>query len=404
MWKPTNKRVVEITSATDNPDDISLFRGGPFYRAQALIHLVEPGRWNIGRRVTFILAVAWLPLVIITAVFSPDQLAGLLTNYTVYSRIAVAIPVLLIGQLLMDSRSCAIIEHVREARLLDGEDLRKLNAMIATLRRLRDSVFPELIIAALVFAELALIWKSKLATAPDWAVYREGGVVKLAPSGWYYGLVSVPIYQFLLALNLWKWLGWSFFLFRLSRLNLRLVATHPDAHGGLGFLGLSAVGFTPIAFALSAAIGGTWRDQILNYGARLTNFRLPAVILLVLMFLVALAPLSFFVPRLATLRKRAMLEYGVLAQAHAVDFQDKWVSSPDYHKEPPLTGEDVSALADFTVAYGHIRRMRPFPADLGSLVGLALAVAVPLFPAVLAEIPLSVILKGFLEAVKAVPI
>jgi hypothetical protein len=64
----------------------------------------------------------------------------------------------------------------------------------------------------------------------------------------------------------------------------------------------------------------------------------------------------------------------------------------------------VRSLADFAIAYGHIKRMKPFPADLGSLVGLALAVAVPLFPAVLAEIPLSVILKGLFEAVKAAPI
>jgi hypothetical protein len=47
--------------------------------------------------------------------------------------------------------------------------------------------------------------------------------------------------------------------------------------------------------------------------------------------------------------------------------------------------------------------MWPFPADKGTLIGLALAVVAPLFPAVLAEFPLSVIVKGLLQAVKAVP-
>lgn len=368
------------------------------------MHLIEPGRWNLGRRVALILAISWLPLVIVTALFVPDQLVGLLKNNLVNSRIAIAIPVLLIGQFMMDSRFCTIVSHVRKTRLVEGEERRKLEGVIATLRRLSDSVYPELIIAILVVAELALLWNSKIATGPPWAVQRIDNVAKLTPAGWYYGLVSVPIYQFLLALNLWKWLLWAFFLFKLSRMRLMLVATHPDAHGGLAFLGLSPLGFAPSAFAVAAAIGGTWRNQILNYGASLASFKLPAIILFVLLFAIALAPLGFFVHKLSVLRQRAMLEYGALAQDHVVGFHDKWIARSAGRGETQLTATDVAALADFTIAYSHIRKMRPFPADIGTLIGLALAIAVPLFPAVLAEIPFSVILKGLVDAVKSSPI
>jgi hypothetical protein len=404
MWKPPVSKVVEIAPAAASTDDISLFRGGPFYRAQAFIHLIEPGRWNLGRRVAFILAISWLPLVIVTALYVPDELGAILKSNLVNTRIAIAIPVLLVGQFLMDSRFCAIITHVRKTKLLEGEDRRKLEGVIAILRRLSNSVFPELIIVALVVAELALLWHSKVAAGPAWAVHRSGSVLKLTPAGWYYGLVSVPIYQFLLALNLWKWFLWSFFLFKLSRMRLTLVGTHPDAHGGLGFLGLSPIGFAPIAFALAAAIGGEWRNQILNYGARLANFKLPAVILFILLFTVALAPLGFFVHKLSVVRQRAMLEYGALAQTHVIGFHEKWIAESEGRGEAQLTGYDVGALADLTISYGHIRRMRPFPADLGTMIGLALTIAVPLFPVVLAEIPFSVILKGLIEAVKASPI
>src|SRR5262245_49728360 len=288
MWELKRNPVIAIRSAPESTDDVSLFRGGLFYRGQALLHLIGPGRSYVGRQVAFILAVSWLPLVILTAVFSPHELVELLTNYMVYSRVAVAVPVLLIGQLLMDNRFSAMATHVRRAQLIGGEDLRKLDAIITTLRRLRDSLLPELIIAAFIFAELALLWPGKLATAPAWAADRSSGVAHMTATGWYYWLISVPLYQFLLLLNLWKWLLWSLFLFRLSRMDLRLVATHPDAHGGLGFLGLSAIGFTPIAIALSTAIGGTWRDEILNHGASLNNFRLYAIVLFVLMFTIAL--------------------------------------------------------------------------------------------------------------------
>jgi len=82
MWRSRRAKVVEITSAADSTDDVSLFRGGPFYRAQAFIHLVRPSRWNLGRRVIFVLVVTWLTLVILTALFSPGELAGQLKNLT----------------------------------------------------------------------------------------------------------------------------------------------------------------------------------------------------------------------------------------------------------------------------------------------------------------------------------
>jgi hypothetical protein len=216
----------------------------------------------------------------------------------------------------------------------------------------------------------------------------------------------VPIYQFLTLLNLWIWLVWGFLLFRLSRMNLKLVATHPDTHGGLGFLGLSPGGFAPIAFALSLAIGANWRNEILNDGARLADFWLPAAILAVVIFLIALAPLAAFVPKLVTLRRKGILEYGTLAQTYVTAYHEKWIShrSGQAEAEAPITKLEANTLTDLTFSYDHIRRMRPFPIDRNTLVGLALSVAVPLFPVVLAEIPASVILRGLIDTVKAVPL
>jgi hypothetical protein len=402
MQKPqlTN---VDVPQPDDSEDDVSLFRGGLFYRAQVVAHLIDAERWNVWRRVAIVLTVAWLPLVIITALFDRDQLVHLLTDYEVYSRVAIAIPVLLIGQLVMEDRFSVVAKHVRQARLLSDEDLYKLKGVLATIRRFRDSPLSELIIIALVVVDLTLIWQSRVASGPGWAVYRSGGVAHLRPAGWYYGLVSAPLYQLLIGLCFWKWLLWCLFLFRLSRMDLKLVATHPDAHGGLGFLGLSAVGFIPVAFALSSVIGGSWSNEILNNGARLESFQLPAIILIVLTFIIALAPLALFVRRLDVLRRTAMLEYGVLAQRQASYLHGKWFSHGSGSEGAQFTVAEVTALADFAMSYRNIKQMRPFPADKGTLIGLALAVIVPLFPAVLAEFPFSVIVKGLLQAVKAVP-
>jgi hypothetical protein len=401
MRKSSLSKVFRNPPEEECSDDTSLYCGGLFYRAQSLFHLVGFGHLDIARQAMAILAVAWLPLVILTALFHFDQLPGLLKDYIVYSRTAIAVPVLLIGQFMMEDRYRVIVTHVRRAGLLETKDLQNLNGVLGMLRRLRDSPLPELIIVALVFANLAVIWKSKFSIAPGWAVYRSDGALHLTFTGWYYGLISMPLYQFLIGLNLWKWLLWTFLLFKLSRLDLKLYAAHPDAHGGLGFLGLSPIGFAPIAFAISTAIGGTWRHEILYYDVRLANYKISAIFLFAMIFIVALLPLCFFYPKLSQLRRKAILEYGVLGQTRIANFHEQWISNQaDHGKAAP---PDPHMLMDLTFSYENIRRMWSFPVDKGTLIGLALSGLVPLFPVVLAEIPFSVILKGLLDAVKAVP-
>jgi hypothetical protein len=394
-------KLVEKTP-DEGSDDISLFRGGPFYRAQVATHLIEIGRWNLLRRIALALGVYWLPLVILTALLHRDELRRLLTDYMLYVRIVFAMPVLVIGQILMEVLFRAMVTHVREAELLGSEDLNRFENAIVTVKRLRDSPVPELVILALVAAELVLIWKSTMLLGPSWALTRSGTTTQLKVTGWYYVLVSIPIYNFLLGLNSWKWLLWSFLLFRLSRMKLKLVATHPDQRGGLGFLGLLPIGFIPIAVALSAVIGGSWREQILSGRATLADFLVPAIVLMVLNFAVALIPLLFFVARLSLVRLRGMLEYGTLAQTRAADFQERWIEHRQ-GRDSATMGPEVGSLADLSISYGNIRQMRYFPADKNSLISLAAAVLVPLFPVVLAEIPMSEIVRSVIQAIKAVP-
>jgi hypothetical protein len=112
----------------------------------------------------------------------------------------------------------------------------------------------------------------------------------------------------------------------------------------------------------------------------------------------ALGPLAFFVPKLTTLRKRAMLEYGTLAQIQAADFHERWVLHRRDNEEF-VNSPRVSTLTDVALNYEYVQNMQPFPIDKVSLVILAAAVLLPLIPALLAEIPSAVILKGVFQAV-----
>ncbi len=67
------------------PSEISFVRGGPFYRFQQALRLIRPDRWNLGRRIIFLIAVGWLPLVLITTILNPDRLLSLLKEYRLVS-------------------------------------------------------------------------------------------------------------------------------------------------------------------------------------------------------------------------------------------------------------------------------------------------------------------------------
>ena len=336
--------------------ELSLIRGGPCYRVQHAARLIRPNEWNNGRRLTVAIALGWLPLLLITVLFNPDALVSLLRDYRVHARILIAVPVLLLGQLLLESRFRMVVAHITEADLLETPDRARLDDMIATLLRLRDSLVPELGVLLAVIVHTATSYKV-LVDATPWLAQGAAPDLHLTPAGWYAVLVSATMFQFLLGLGLWKWLLWTLFAFKLSRLNLKLVPTHPDKHGGLGFLGLTSLAFAPVVFAAATVIGATWHHEILHYGATLMTFKLPAIALVVIIALVALGPLVFFVPRLAALRRHGILEYGILGQIQSSDFHKKWIRHRSGHEAEFLTADESSTLADFGQSYERVEQM-----------------------------------------------
>lgn len=379
--------------------DVSLIRGGPFYRAEHAVRLIGSNEWNNGRRVTCAIAVTWLPLVLITALFNPQGLVSLLSDYRVHSRLLIAVPALLLGQSLMESRFRMVLRHIAESNLLEAGGCERMNRTINTLQRLRDSMLPELVVLLLVILHSAAYAASSIDTEP-WLVYGTGSNLHLTPAGWYAGVVGATIFKFLMGLSLWKWLLWTMFAFRLSRLRLNLYPTHPDEHGGLGFLGLTSDAFLPISFAAATAIGGTWYHEILHHRATLMTFKVPAIVLLVVVATVALGPIACFAPRLTLLRQRGILEYGVLGQIQSRVFHEKWIDQRAGHETSFLAASEIGTLSAYHRTYEKLEVLKPFPADKIAFITLALSFVIPMLPAILTDIPLIVVIKGLLKALR----
>jgi len=162
--------------------ELSLIRGGPFYRAQQAARLIRPNDWNHSRRLTLAIAIGWLPLILITALFNPDGLVSLLKDYRVDSRMLIAVPVLLIGQLLMESRFRMVVRHIAEADLLGTWDWARMENVIGILKRLRDSLFPEATILVLLMVHTLTAFRDLVDVTP-WLAYGAEPNLHLTPAG-----------------------------------------------------------------------------------------------------------------------------------------------------------------------------------------------------------------------------
>jgi hypothetical protein len=179
----------------------------------------------------------------------------------------------------------------------------------------------------------------------------------------------------------------------------RLVPTHPDRAGGLGFLSETVVAFAPLLMAHGVLLAGAIANQISFRGATLLDFKAELIVVPVFLLLVVLGPLMLFVPHLAAAHRVGMREYGTLAQRYVRDFDDKWLRGGAPAGEPLLGSTDIQSLADLGNIFEIVHGMRPAPFTKEAVVQLAVITLVPVEPLVLTMIPLNELLKKLLQVV-----
>ena len=207
-------------------------------------------------------------------------------------------------------------------------------------------------------------------------------------AGWWYSLVSLPMFQFLFWRWCWRLAIWSLLLWRIARLDLQLIPTHPDAAGGLAILGVAQVDLAPFAFAGCAVLSSSYAEQILFAGLPPAAFAVPATAAVVGRTLVLIAPLVFFSRKLVEAKQRALLEYGTLAATYTRAFAAKWLPTDPPPDEPLLGTPDLQSLADLGTSFEIIRHMTIVPIATLQILLIAGAAALPFAPLVLLAFPL----------------
>lgn len=383
-------------------ESFSLTKGGPFFQLTIRSGLIKPEFARPARRASFLALFTWVPVFVLSLLqglaFSGVELP-FLWDFTVHIRFLICLPLLIIAEVVLDARTRAVVKHFVVSGIVQEKHYGGFESVVRRAVRLRDSLLAEAIIIGLVIVSVIFIRIEYLGSASTWQVLVSAAERRRSLAGWWYLIVAIPFFQFLLGRWVWRFFIWSHFLWGLSKMDLRLVPTHPDLAAGLGFLSPAQAKYGIIVFALSSVIAARIGEEILYGGASLVDYKLIIGGYVVMMLIILLAPLLVFSPKLLMTKRRGLLEYSALANEYTQSFDRKWIRKENPEGELLLGSADIQSLADLGNSFEFVRNMRAFPIDRNSIIPIVVATALPMLPLVLTVYPFDeLILKivGFL--------
>lgn len=374
------------------------FDAGPFAR------WLRPGMGHTVRRAVLAAAVAWLPLVLLAAaqghLTHPSPRESLLHDLTAYARYLVAVPAFILAEGLTLPVLGAIAREFVNAGIVPARDRPRYDAVVASVRRLlaHRGVQALLLVLAygvaiqsLLLAPRYAVWR--VVTTDEWIAPLVGGERRLSLAGWWAMLVSQPIFLLLVAMWLWRVLVWTRFLWGMSRLDLQLVAAHPDRAGGLYFVSTSLRAFALVAFPLGAAVAGVIAEETVDLGRPLTELRAMALAACAAIVLLFALPLVVLAVPLARARVRAVFAYGNLAVTLGRAFEARWLARDTGVTDEALSVQDFSATTDLYAITDNVGKMRLLPLGIWPVLTLAFGAALPMLLVSLASVTVARVLE-----------
>ena len=386
------------------PPDFSVVLGGPLYQLLRRARLSDDALALMHRRVVAGVIITWLPLLLLSLLegraWWGSVAVPFLVNAEVQARFLIAMPLLVMAELGVHLRMRNLVGNFFGRGLIAAEDRPRVTAAVESAMRLRNSIAAELALIVIIYAVGIPMREYMAVDASTWAGAATGnsGFLNLSLAGWWHALISVPIFQFLLLRWYFRVFIWARFLWHVSRIDLKLVPTHPDRVGGLGFLTNVVYAFAPVLMAHGALLSGLIADRIFFDGAKLPQFLVEIVGGVGALVLLVLCPLMVFVGQLARLKRIGLGEYGGLAQRYVREFDAKWLrgSAPD---EPLMGSADIQSLADLSNSFQVIREIRFVPFSRDTVMQLAIVTLAPVAPLLLTMISVEELLKRLLGAV-----
>jgi hypothetical protein len=379
--------------------DFSLVVGGPLFRLLRRAHLSDDALTLVGKRILASSLVTWVPLLGLSALggrmLGGSAAVPFLLDLDVHVRFLLATPLLIGAELVVHQRMRPVVEQFLERRLIPDGAIGRFEAAIVSAFRLRDSILLEVALIAFVYAVgILVIWRRYAVIDTDtWYATPVPGGTSLTLAGMWLSYVSLPIFQFLLCRWYLRLFIWARFLWQVSRVELRLVPTHPDRVAGLGFLSSTVYAFTPLAAAHGAVLGGLLANRIFYVGAGLPDFKVEIAVVVALMLCLTLGPLLVFAPQLTRAKRIGQREYGRLAERYVREFDGKWLRGGASDDDALMGSADIQSLADMGNSFEVIRTMRVVPVARQDVLRIVAATLAPLVPLSLTMMPFEELVK-----------
>jgi hypothetical protein len=215
-------------------EHFSLTRGGPMHWLLVRLRNAGDDRRLVVRRALAVVLITWLPLLLFSllqgSAWGREIKIPFLRDFAVNVRLLITVPILILAESGIDWRWHTLVLQFLRSELVNQETLPSFEAILKRTMDWRDRVLPEAVLAVVAFLPSIFFLKTELLMTGTSNWHSLGSGAESA-AGWWFNLVSTPIFRFLLLRWFWRMFLWASLLWSVSRINLFLVATHTDLAG-----------------------------------------------------------------------------------------------------------------------------------------------------------------------------
>jgi hypothetical protein len=372
----------------ESPAPFSLL-GGPLHQLGRKLGLVR----HDTNTVLLGLALGWGAWLLILAVVLVEGVPGRvfsMSSIGAHVRLLVVIPLFFICETWIAPRMASFVSTITRWGVVPPGARPALDADVARTRRLANRWWPEVICLLLVILLEVTGWR--LQTYGETGAYDPSRTTLSFLAYFHSGLT---LFRFLVFRWVWKLALWSWFLWRVSRLDLQLIAGHPDRAGGLGGLEGVTERFTPLVVALSILECASLAESI-SAGTLAVRAVYPTLALLLLLDgALFLTPLLVFTDKLWAARTTGVGRYMDLAARYVTEFEAKWTGLSIPPDQKLLGTADIQSLADLANAVNVVKGMRWITVGPRLLTIMIVAAVAPLAPLLLFRYPIAELAERF---------
>lgn len=356
----------------------SLFQGDLLNRAFAVIGLQGRSVLIVVLRCVALVELTWLPMAVLAAaqgLFSTQiDARNFFADYAAYAQFLIAMPLFVVAEHVVSVRTREAARDFLTTGVVAAGDQAQVQLIHQEIRRWRLAMRPEAVLIAIAFLLSFFTIGPEVIGAGPANTWHTGAGAKGIPTlpggltfaGAWLMFIALPALNYTWLRLVWKVVIWTRYLYRMSRLRLRLVASHPDLTGGIGFISEVQAKWAIVIFAYGISnVAAVIAYKVGIEGASLWLMPVwaPAVLFVVIAPTLFTLPLLMFTRQLYRAKRRAQAAYREHARRHAVDVESRWLGYPPMR---PADLGDVADLNNFAAVFTRMQQMRVVPFDLRS--------------------------------------